>query len=92
MKLSTTLLLGIMGAGFFSPQLVQADGKGSSKKESVVYERKTRLDFEEKTVDGQFATPEGMAVKGEKTLEFDSLLAPKKHFKKELKRDSGAVR
>jgi hypothetical protein len=61
-------------------------------KEKVVYERKTKLDFEEKSVDGQFLSPEGMAVKADKNLDFDSLLEPKKNFNKELQRSPGAVR
>lgn len=61
-------------------------------KDKVIYEKKTKLDFEEASVDGQFLTPEGAAVKADKNLDFDSLLDPKANFKKELRRDSGAIR
>ena len=60
-------------------------------KEKVVYEN-TKIDFEVKSVDGQFMSPEGMAIKSDKNLDFDSMLAPKANFNKELGRDVGAVR
>jgi hypothetical protein len=62
------------------------------KNEKVVYEKNTKLNFEEKEVDGKFLSPDGKDVKSERTLDFDSLLDPKNSFSKELKRDSGAVR
>jgi hypothetical protein len=66
--------------------------KQSGSKEKVVYEKNTRIDFEEKEVDGKFMSPDGKGVNSERRLEFDSLLDPKNSFSKELKRDSGAVR
>jgi hypothetical protein len=65
---------------------------GVYAKGKVVYEKKTKIDFEEKNVDGQFMTPEGSDVKADQNVEFDSLLNPKANFKKELRRDAGAVR
>lgn len=88
MKNIYALFLGIV---FFASAHAETK-RAPASASKVVYEKKTRLDFEEKEVDGQFATPEGMAVKADKNLEFDSLLAPKKNFKKELNRDSGAIR
>ncbi len=61
-------------------------------KDKVVYDRKTKLDFGEASVDGQFLTPDGAAVKGDKNLDFDSLLQPRKNFNKEMKKNARAVR
>jgi len=63
--------------------------KGSTK---VTYEKKTQLDFEQKSVDGQFLSPDGAAVKGDQNLDFDSLLDPKTNFTKELRRDARSKR
>lgn len=61
-------------------------------KDKVIYEKKTKIDFEEASVDGQFLSPDGAAVKADKNVDFDSLLNPRANFKKELRRDAGAVR
>ncbi len=66
--------------------------EGSFAKDKVVYEKSTKIDFEAAPVDGQFLSPDGAAVKGDKNLEFDSLIDAKANFKKELRRDAGAVR
>lgn len=58
----------------------------------VVYEKKTKLDFEDRDVDGEFQTPDGQSVSADKNLSFDSMLDPKQDFKKELKKSMGAVR
>lgn len=62
------------------------------KPSNVTYEKKTKIDFEDRDVDGDFLTPEGQSVDAEKNLHFDSMLDPKDNFKKELKRSMGAVR
>ena len=62
------------------------------KKKTVVYEKKTKLDFEAKSVDGEFLKPEAQDVDGEKNIDFASMLEPRANFKKELKRSAGAVR
>jgi len=64
----------------------------SLAKEKVIYEKKTKIDFNETPVDGQFLTPDGSAVKADQNVDFDSMLDPKANFKKELRRDAGAVR
>ncbi len=64
--------------------------KGESAK--VVYEKNTKLDFEEALVDGQFQSPDAQLVDGDKNISFDSLIEAKKDFNKELKRSSGAIR
>lgn len=61
-------------------------------KTRVVYEKKTTLDFEEKGVDGEFLNPDGSAVNKEQNLDFESLLAPRSNFKKELSRGARSVR
>ena len=66
--------------------------QSKAKNEKVVYEKNTKLNFEEKEIDGKFLSPDGKDVKSERTLDFDSLLDPKNSFSKELNRDSGAVR
>jgi hypothetical protein len=59
---------------------------------NVIYEKKTKLDFEDRDVDGEFMTPDGQAISADKNLHFESMLDPKDNFKKELKRSMGAVR
>ncbi len=66
-----------------------ADKKGLTK---VSYDRKTHIDFEEKSVDGDFLRPDSQAVRGDKNLDFDSLMNPRSHFKKEIRRSAGAIR
>lgn len=63
-----------------------------SKKETVVYEKSTKIDFSDREVDGEFMNPDGRSVKGEKNLYFDSLFEDRENFRKELKRSSEAVR
>ena len=55
-------------------------------KDTVVYDKKTSINFEDKVVDGQFQSPDGASVKGDEELEFDSLLADKENFGRENKR------
>lgn len=59
---------------------------------TVTYEKKTKIDFEDRDVDGEFVTPDGQSVDAENSLHFDSMLDPKDNFKKEMKRSMGAVR
>lgn len=63
----------------------------SRKPASVTYEKKTKLDFEDRDVDGEFLNPEGQSVSADKSITFDSMIDPKDNFKKELKRSMGAV-
>jgi len=63
-----------------------------SAKETVVYEKSTKIDFSDREVDGDFMNPDGRSVSGEKNLYFDSLFEDRKNFRKELKRSSEAVR
>lgn len=86
--LSWFRLIYFIGFGALAPLYVE----GSFAKDKVVYEKHTKIDFEEAPVDGQFLSPEGAAVKGDKNLEFDSLIDAKANFKKELRRDAGAIR
>ena len=58
----------------------------------VTYEKSTKLDFEDRDVDGEFQTPDGQSVSADKNLTFETMLDPKTDFKKELKRSMGAVR
>jgi hypothetical protein len=58
----------------------------------VEYEKKTTLDFEAASVDGQFQSPDGMAIQADKSVEFDSLIEPKKSFNKEMQRSMRGVR
>jgi hypothetical protein len=74
-------------AGYAEPS--KARGPASA---NTSYEKHTTIDFEARSVDGQFMSPGSAAVKGDQNLDFDSLLDPKKSFTKELKRDAGAVR
>lgn len=73
---------------------VALSAETSEKKglEKVSYEKNTKLDFEDRDVDGQFLSPDGRAVKGEKNLYFDSMFEDRKNFSKELLRSSEAVR
>ena len=71
---------------------IAEEAKNARKPATVVYEKKTKLDFEQAAVDGQFLSPDGSAVKGDQNIDFDSLIKPKSNFKKELSRDAGAVR
>ncbi len=64
----------------------------NTKSNNLSYEKKTKIDFEDRDVDGEFMTPEGQAVSADKNLSFDSMLDPKDNFKKEMKRSMGAVR
>jgi hypothetical protein len=75
---------------FFCLNAIAQDKK--TKSEKVIYEKKTKIDFEEKEVDGKFMSPDGKGVAKERALDFDSLLDPRSSFSKELNRDSGAVR
>jgi len=92
-------LLGSQGALFlltsiFCAQVSSSQNASDSTntKIKVVYEKKTKIDFEQKSIDSQFLSPDGMAVKGDQNLDFDSLLEPKKNFRKELNRGARAVR
>jgi hypothetical protein len=67
----------------------QDSKKGADK---VVYDKNTKLDFEEREVDGQFMSPDGRDVSGEKNIYFDSMLEERKSFQKELRRSSEAIR
>lgn len=63
-----------------------------AQQKKVEYEKKTTLDFEAAAVDGQFQSPDGMAIQADKNVEFDSLIEPKKSFNKELQRSMRGVR
>ncbi|HVJ64531.1 MAG TPA: hypothetical protein VM901_04690 [Bdellovibrionota bacterium] len=69
----------------------ESDGKTRAPA-SVTYEKRTKIDFEDRSVDGEFMTPDGQAVSADQNLHFDSMLDPKDNFKKEMKRSMGAVR
>jgi len=71
--------------------LASAFAQGKSNP-TIEYDKKTKIDFEAKDVDGEFFRPDGQSVRGDKNLDFDSLLGPRNNFKKELKRSSGAIR
>ncbi len=60
--------------------------------QKVSYEKNTHLDFEEKSVDGDFVRPDGQSVSGDKNTDFDSLINPRVNFKREIKRSVGAIR
>ena len=83
LKLTLSMVLGVMALLHVTDSLA---------KDRVAYEKKTKIDFEETSVDGQFLTPEGAAVKADQDVDFDSLMDPRANFKKELRRDAGAVR
>lgn len=68
------------------------DGEEAAKGSATKYEKLTKMNFEEKSVDGEFLRPEGQAVDGDQNLDFDTLMAPRNSFQKELQRSSGAVR
>jgi len=74
---------------FMQMSLVNAAEKANTK---VSYEKKTHLDFEEKSVDGEFLRPDGQAIQADKNTEFDSLINPRANFNKEIKRSAGAIR
>jgi hypothetical protein len=69
-----------------------AESKDSNQKNKVVYEKNTKLNFDEAVVDGQFQNPDAQLVDSDKNVVFDSMIEEKKDFKKELKRSSGAIR
>lgn len=71
---------------------VHSKEKSNQKNVKVVYEDNTKIDFEAKSVDGEFLNPDGSAVRGDQNLDFDSMLAPKKNFNKESRRGARAVR
>ena len=64
----------------------------SAPTKKVNYEKNTKLDFEEAVVDGQFQSPDAQLVDSDRNVYFDSMIEPKKDFRKELKRSSGAIR
>jgi predicted ATP-grasp superfamily ATP-dependent carboligase len=71
---------------------VWASRSQQPKTEKVVYQKNTKLDFEARDVDGQFISPDGKDVEGEKNIYFDSMLEERKSFKKEMTRSSRAIR
>lgn len=83
----TTFLLVLALTKAFS---VNAETKRGNEK--ISYEKKTHIDFEEKSVDGEFLKPDSQAVRGDQGLDFDSLMNPRTHFKKEIRRSAGAIR
>jgi hypothetical protein len=92
MKLVEQITIAVLALGAISSIAAFAGDKKKSDTKTVSYERRTKLDFEAKSVDGEFLKPDGLAVGADKNLDFDSLLQARKNFKKELKRSSGAVR
>ena len=71
---------------------VWASRSQQPKAEKVVYQKNTKLDFEARDVDGQFISPDGKDVEGEKNIYFDSMLEERKSFKKEMTRSLRAIR
>lgn len=64
----------------------------SKGKDTVVYEKKTTMDFDGRSLDGDIVNPNGAAVEADKNLYFDSMFEGRQNFKSELKRSSGALR
>jgi hypothetical protein len=89
MRLQSEIILLIVGVLTVAAHAVE---KNQSKPDKVVYEKNTKLDFEERSVDGQFQSPDSRDVQGEKNIYFDSMLEERNSFQKEMKRSSGAVR
>ena len=82
------LLIAMLNCAVF----VWASHSEDSKKLKVQYQKNTKLDFEARDVDGQFMSPDGKDVEGEKNIYFDSMLEERKSFKKEMTRSSRAIR
>ena len=59
--------------------------------DKVNYESKTKIDFEERNIDGDFYKPELQSVKADKNMDFDSLVKARGDFRKELKRSRAAL-
>jgi hypothetical protein len=91
MRNSTKTSLWLIVIGLWATTAM-AEEKAKADNSKVLYEKNTKLDFEEAVVDGQFQSPDAQLVDGDKNIAFDSLLEAKKDFKKELKRSSGAIR
>jgi len=92
MKTLQYFVILILAVGALASVAVFAGDKKKSSGGSVSYEKRTKLDFEARSVDGQFLKPDGLSVGADKNLDFDSLLQARKNFRKELKRSAGAVR
>ncbi len=64
----------------------QAEEKVAKQPDRIIYEKKTVIDFNEKTMEGELAKPEGSYLLERRKTEFDSLLWMRRDFKQELKR------
>lgn len=85
-KLAT--LAGVV-LGLGAPCYVSASDTKAAK---ASYKRSTKLDFEEKALDGEFVKPDARDVDGNQNVEFEDLLKPRTDFRRELKRSAGVVR
>ncbi len=65
-----------------------ADDEGSGSKPTIIYKKKTSVDFDDAVVEGSPNNPEGVYVVTPPEKKFGSLLKLRPNFHRELVRDS----
>lgn len=63
-----------------------AEEKVVKQPDRIIYEKKTVIDFNEKTMEGELAKPEGSYLLERRKTQFDSMLWLRRDFTPELKR------
>ncbi len=63
-----------------------AEEKVVKEPDRILYEKKTVIDFNEKTLEGELAKPQGSYLMERRKTQFDSLLWMRRDFKQELTR------
>lgn len=71
-------LLAVSGSAAAEETVIQEADK-------VVYEKESKVSFNDVDLDGELQKPEGSLVHSHKTSKFDSLIKPRRDFAKELR-------
>jgi hypothetical protein len=76
--IATTLLAVVFAAG------AHADEEGVNVEGGVSYQRKTVINFEDDTIEGDLKTPDGQYLTVKKKLRHKSLIRIRKDFRREV--------
>lgn len=87
MRKAGRLVVGAVVLGVTAPGVARAeepDDKVVKEADKVVYEKKTRVDFNDGQIDGDLTRPEMDVVRAQRKSQFDSMIKKRKDFNKEL--------
>ncbi len=80
------VVVGAVALGVLAPAGAQAEeDKVIREEDKVVYDKKTRVDFNDGMIDGELTRPDVDVVRANRKAEFDSMIQKRKDFNKELR-------